>query len=77
MQEVNGSLGIPMTPGGERATRIASLLQWGQMRLGKTDPGAAVLAKDGVDKWITYILDGKGAWETGVMVYAMPAPHVF
>ena len=24
LQEVNGSLGAPMTPGGERATRIAS-----------------------------------------------------
>jgi hypothetical protein len=46
LQDQNGSLGIPMTPGGERATRIVSLLQWGQDRLnpatGKVLSGTAL-----------------------------------
>ena len=73
MQDKNGSLGVPMTPGGERATRIASLLQWAQLRL---DPTTASHAEAGVDMWVDYILSEKGAWETGVMVYGLPTGFV-
>lgn len=75
MQAHNGSLGVPMTPGGERATRIASLLQWASLRL-DLDPATAAAASRGVDAWVDYILTERGAWETGVMVYGLPTGFV-
>jgi hypothetical protein len=74
LQEVNGSLGAPMTPGGERATRIASLLQWAALRL-EPHPIAA-RAQQGLDKWVDYILTEQGAWETGLNVYGLPTGFV-
>ena len=74
MQAPNGSLGIPMTPGGERATRIASLLQWGGLRLKDREVAAAATAA--LSKWIDYITSEHGAWETGVAVYGLPTGFV-
>lgn len=70
MQAPNGSLGVPMTPGGERATRIASLLQWGALRL--KDRKVAALASKALAKWVGYITSKQGAWETGVNMYGLP-----
>ena len=61
MQATNGSLGIPMTPGGERATRIASLLQWAALRL---DGDVATAAQTALERWVDYIVSEQGAWET-------------
>ncbi len=74
MQAPNGSLGIPMTPGGERATRIASLLQWGALRL--KDRKVAASAAKALEKWVDYILTEHGAWETGVNIYGLPTGFV-
>eukprot|EP01051_Picozoa_sp_SAG22_P015920 SAG22_NODE_2155_length_2920_cov_51.291741_3_plen_199_part_00 len=57
MQAQNGSLGVPMTPGGERATRIVSLLQWAALRL--DDKAVAAAAVQALDKWEKYILSEK------------------
>lgn len=62
MQGANGTLGIPMTPGGERATRIASLLQWGALRLGGDTAGAARAA---LAKWVSYITTNQGEPQSG------------
>lgn len=61
MQATNGSLGVPMTPGGERATRIASLLQWAALRL---DGDVATAAQAALERWVDYIVSEQGAWET-------------
>ena len=74
MQAANGSLGVPMTPGGERATRIASLLQWGASRL--KDREVAAAAAKALAKWVVYITSEQGAWETGVQVYGLPTGFV-
>ena len=59
-----------MTADGSRAPRIVSLLQWAHLRLGLD------VARVAVDKWVQYILDERGAWETGVRVFALPTSFV-
>ena len=73
MQLTNGSLGIPMTPGGERATRTASLLQWAALRL---ESDTAAKAKAALAKWVAYITSERGGWETGVRIYGLPTGFV-
>ena len=62
-----------MTPGGERATRFASLLQRGALRL---DGNISVAAKAAVSKWVSYITSPHGSWETGVNIYGLPTGFV-
>lgn len=74
MQLANGSLGIPMTPGGERATRTASLLQWATLRL--AEDSVATQAQASLTRWVDYITSAEGALETGVNIYALPTSFV-
>eukprot|EP01047_Picozoa_sp_COSAG01_P030718 COSAG01_NODE_2148_length_8299_cov_283.948177_11_plen_181_part_00 len=70
MQLANGSLGIPMTPGGERATRTASLLQWATLRL--AEDSVATQAQASLTRWVDYITSAEGALETGVNMSHQP-----
>ena len=62
-----------MTPGGERATRIASLLQWAALRL---DGDVATAAQAALERWVDYIVSEQGAWETVRPTHTELVPHI-